>query len=135
MAIIPRGENTYLLRVYIGRDPLTGKRIEFNQTVHGTLAYAKKVEAKIKAQKVSESFINTSHITLNKMLDLYLDSVRHLQSKSTQHRHKTFLNYYVRPYIGHIRLKKINTNIIQELFNFLLDKKKEDARHNDPCEE
>jgi hypothetical protein len=127
MSIVKRG-NSYLVRVYLGRDTVTKKRIDINRTVYGTLAYAKKVEVKLKAKKDSESFTHTSQMTLNKMLDLYLDSVRHVQSKSTQHRHRNFLNYYVRPYIGHISLKKINTNIIQKLFNFLLDKEKNEGR-------
>ncbi len=34
--IVPRGENTWLVRVYLGRDPRTGKRLYNNKTVHGT---------------------------------------------------------------------------------------------------
>jgi integrase len=34
--IIPRGERTWLVRVYLGRDPRTAKRLYDNQTIHGT---------------------------------------------------------------------------------------------------
>jgi len=124
MSIIKRGENTYLVRVYLGRDALTKKRIETNVTVHGTLASAKKLEAKLKGQKESGHLIKTSHMVLNRLLDLYLDSARHVQSEGTQYKYRIFLNYYVRPYIGSIPIKKITTSTLQELFNFLLDKKK-----------
>lgn len=124
MAIIPREENTYLVRVYLGRDAITKKRVEINRTVHGTLASTKKVEAKLKGQKEFGDVVKTSMITLNRLLDRYLESVRHLQAESTRYKNKAFLNYYVRPYIGSMPLKRISTNHVQELFNFLLDKKK-----------
>src|SRR5437867_2236555 len=34
--IIPRGDRTWLVRVYLGRDPKTGKRIYQGHTIHGT---------------------------------------------------------------------------------------------------
>lgn len=123
MAVIPRGVNTYLVRVYLGRDPVTKKRIEINQTVRGTLASAKKVEAKLKGQKDSGHLVKTPQMTLNALLDLYVDSSRHLQAESTQDKLRTYFHLYVRPYIGSLPLKKINSGVIQDLFNFLLDKK------------
>jgi integrase len=62
---------------------------------------------------------------LNTLLDLYLTSVRHILSGSTQYKYRSYLKYYVRPYIGTIPLTKINAGKIQELFNFLLDEKRE----------
>jgi hypothetical protein len=35
--IIPRGESTWLVRVFMGRDPESGKRKYANKTIHGTL--------------------------------------------------------------------------------------------------
>ena len=34
--IIPRGKNTWLLRVFLGRDPQTGKRRYYNEMFHRT---------------------------------------------------------------------------------------------------
>jgi integrase len=126
MAIIPRGVNTYLIRVYLGRDAVTKKRVEINQTMHGTLTSAKKLEAKLKSQKESGDLIKTPQMALNALLDLYLDSSRHIQSETTQDKDRTYFNYYIRPYIGSMPLVKINRNVIQQLFNFLLDKKKDE---------
>lgn len=127
MAIIPRGENTYLVRVYLERDPVTKKRVEINKTVHGTLATARKVEAKLKSQKESGQLRKTAQMTLNALLDQYLDSSRHLLSESTQDKNRTYFHYYVRPYIGSTPLRKINNSVIQTLFNFLLDEKSREA--------
>jgi integrase len=124
MAIIKRGENTYLVRVYIERDPITGQRKEFNITVRGTPAVARKVEAKLKGEKESERIVKISSVTLAALIDLYSESVRHTQAKSTQEKNRAYFYYYVRPYIGTMPLKRIDTSMIQNLFNFLLDKKK-----------
>lgn len=126
MAIIPRGVNTYLVRVYLGRDAVTKKRIEINRTVHGTLTFAKKVEAKLKSQKESGNLVKTPQMALNALLDLYLESSRHIQSETTQDKDRTYFKCYIRPYIGPMPLVKINRSVIQQLFNFLLDKKKDE---------
>lgn len=125
MAIIQRGADTYLIRVYLGRDALTKKRIEISVTVHGTLASARKVEAKLKSQKEQGRLVKTPQMILNKLLDAYLESVRHVHAESTQLKYRSYLSYYVRPYIGSMPLAKINANVLQELFNFLLDNKRE----------
>ena len=125
MSIIPRGEDTYLVRVYVGRNPVTGKRIEVNRTVRGPLTSAKKVEAQLKGLKESGRLVKTPQMAFNDLLDLYLESVRHVRSECTQVKDRTYFHYYVRPYIGHMPLKKIDSSTIQELFNLLLDAKEE----------
>lgn len=123
MSIRQRGKNTYLVRVFIGRDPITKKRIDINRTVRGTFAEAKKVEAQLKGQKAAGQLSRTSQMTLNKLLDRYLDSVRHVQSEVTQAGLRRYLNLYVRPFLGEIPINQINTGIVQEFLNFLMDKK------------
>lgn len=131
MAIRSRGENTYLVRVYLEHDPITKKRVEINKTVHGTLTNARKVEAKLKSQKDSGQLRRTAQMTVNALLDQYLDSSRHLLSESTQDKNRTYFHYYVRPYIGSTPLRKINNSVIQTLFNFLLDEKSIEAATED----
>jgi hypothetical protein len=102
---------------------LTKKRIDINRTVHGTFAAAKKVEAQLKGQKVSGGLNKPSQMTLNELLDRYLDSVRHVQSEVTQAGLRHFLNLYVRRFLGEIPINQINTGVVQEFLNFLMDKK------------
>ena len=40
--IIGRGTNTWLVRVYLGRDPQSGTRKYHNQTVHGPFREAQR---------------------------------------------------------------------------------------------
>jgi integrase len=64
----------------------------------------------------------TERITVNRFLDLYLDSNRHTHSVNTQIKYSNILNYYVREYLGTTLIQKVNRNDIQTLFNFLLDR-------------
>jgi integrase len=125
MAIVRRGVDTYLVRVYMGRDPLTGKRIEVNETMRGSLASAKKLEAKIKGQKESGRIAKTQRMSLDRLFDLYLESARHCQAASTQNKNRKFLDKYARPYVGSTPLRKVTCQLLQDLFNLLMDEKKD----------
>jgi hypothetical protein len=47
--IVARGASTWLVRVYLGRDPQTGTRKYHNQTIHGPFREAQR-------------FLNLSHV-------------------------------------------------------------------------
>jgi hypothetical protein len=131
MAIIPRGKNTFLIRIYLGRDPITKKRIEANETIHGTRADAQKREAILKGKRHVGHLTKSSQMIVNELLDLYLDASRYHHSIITHNRLAILLKYYVRPYIGSAQIKKLKTSDIQRLFNFLLDPKKEETENGE----
>jgi integrase len=130
MSIKRRGVNTYLVRIYLGRDPLTRKRIQSNCTVRGTLATAKKLEAKLKSEKELGHLYKTPRMTVNQLLDLYLHSSQGRHSEITQVSYRYCFNAYARPYIGSLPLQKLNVDNMQNLLNFLLDKKKGEDNGN-----
>jgi integrase len=123
MSIIPRGKNTFMVRVYVGRDPITKKRIEINETVRGSLSYAKKREAKLKEQKYSGRLLKSPRMTVDALHELFLDSVRHTISVTTYHGYEDSYKRYARPIIGAVPIASIKASDIQKLFNFLLDEK------------
>lgn len=125
MAIIPRGHNTYLIRVYLGHDPINGKRLEINETVHGTPLEAERRETVLKAEKHSGKLNKSSRITINELLDIYLNASRHRQTNVTRHKLLKEWRLFVSPYIGSVQIAKIKTSDFQQLFNHLLDRKKE----------
>jgi integrase len=128
MAIIKRGKDTYLVRVDLGRDPITKKRKQLNVTVHGSRATAKKVEAKLKAQKDAGQLVTDSKATLGTLVDSYLDFKRQFHSESTQLKNRNYFNKYVRPYLGSTPLKNITGDVLQSLFGFLLTERKRGRR-------
>jgi hypothetical protein len=114
-----------MVRVYLGRDPITKKRVEINKTVHGSLSYARKEEAKLKGQKYSSGLVKLSRMTVDALFSLYLASARHTLGVATYHKYNDIYRRYARPYIGNILIAKIKRGDIQQLFNFLLDPKEE----------
>lgn len=77
MAIVRRGKNKFLVRIYSHRDPITGKRIDINETFHGDLEEAKKREQVLKNKVKNGTASKSSNITVNQLIDSYLDVCRY----------------------------------------------------------
>src|SRR4051812_12328713 len=71
--IIKRGKDTFLLRVYIGRDS-NGRRHYFSETFKGSPKDAKKRLVEKIGEKDAGKLIQSSRITLNEYLDQWLES-------------------------------------------------------------
>jgi integrase len=71
--IIARGQSTWLVRVYLGRDPQTGTRNYHNQTVHGPFREAQRfLNPKLQQRgRVSRAAV----LSLNQLLDQWLATV------------------------------------------------------------
>jgi integrase len=122
MAIVMRGEKKFLIRIYVGRNAITKKRVETNEIFYGTLSEAKQRQKQLKAEKELGGFLQTSKMDVNHLLDHYLNSFRHIHAVSTQNKNVKFLKYYVRGRIGKVPAHKVKSSDIQDLFNSLLDK-------------
>jgi integrase len=111
--IIARGENTWLVRIYVGRDE-TGTRKYLNKTIHGTKKDAQRwLTATLRDQDMGLS-VQPRQGTLNDYLDRWLESCA-----KSKVRTKTFagyqevLNRYVRPKLGARPLAKLSPLEIQ----------------------
>lgn len=107
--IVKRGDRRYLIRVYLGRDPDTGKRKYRSQTIHGT-----KKEAGRKLRKLLTSADNGKLPireigTVDDYLDVWLDTVAKPSVRArTLDDYTATLRNYVRPHVGGIRLAKLS---------------------------
>jgi integrase len=113
MAITARGNGTWLVRAYIGRDPHTNKRRYLNQTVKGTKKEAQQQLTKLMRELDTDSWIEPTMLTINQFLDKWLDSIRPNVRANTFMDYEYTLKQYVRPYLGHCRLEKITPLEIQ----------------------
>jgi integrase len=111
--IIARSASTWLVRLYQGRDPKTGKRRYINRTVRGDLAAA---EAELAGLLAAVPPRPLSNSTLNKYLDwwLYAAVDERLRSK-TAHDYRTLLERYVRPEFGQKRISRLRPLDLQSL--------------------
>src|SRR5579864_8055596 len=111
--IIARKTNTWLVRLYQGRDPATGKRRYLNKTVQGERASAEAELARLVSQIPPRPEANS-------ILDEYLDWWLHaavdgrLRAKTARD-YRTLLARYVRPELGHVKLNRLKPLDLQSL--------------------
>jgi integrase len=125
MAIKERGENIYLVRVYVGRDPITKRRIEINKTVHGSRDDAEKEERLLKAKAEEGQVTKSPRMTVEQLLEFYLESTRRRRGRASQVNLTYNFKKYVTPHVGSLQISKITPHDLQSLFDYLLDPKKE----------
>src|SRR5579863_2909502 len=119
--IVRRGDRTWLLRVYSGRDRESKKRKYLNQTVHGGLRDAQSHLNKMLSERDRGRNLNSSKQTLNQYLDRWLEvcAEPRLRAKSFQD-YEGLLRRYVRPRLGAKTLAAVCAFDIQILYRDLL---------------
>lgn len=111
--IIARKTNTWLLRLYQGRDPATGKRRYLNKTVQGERASAEAELARLLSQIPPRP---ESSSILDEYLDwwLYAAVDNRLRAKTARD-YRTLLARYVRPNLGRVKLGGLKPLDLQSL--------------------
>ncbi len=111
--IIARKTNTWLVRLYQGRDPVTGKRRYLNKTVQGERASAEAELARLLSQIPPRPEASS-------ILDEYLDWWLHAAvdgrlCAKTARDYRTLLARYVRAELGHVKLSRLKPLDLQSL--------------------
>ncbi len=115
--IIKRGKNTWLVRVYMGRNA-DGKRRYHNKTIHGTKKEAEKYLGQVLRDRDMGIYAEPSKQTLGEYLDQWLEKVAKPRvMPRTFSSYSGLVNSYIRPGLGDRRLDKLNPLDIQELYN------------------
>lgn len=123
MAIFERSEGIYLVRVYVGRDPITKRRIEINKTVHGGRDDAERQERILKDKSKDGQVIKSPRMTVEQLFEFYSESTRRRRGRARQVNLTYSLKKYVTPHIGSLQISKITPHDIQRLFDYLLEPK------------
>ena len=99
--IIAREQNTWLVRIYQGRDPETGTRKYLNQTIHGPFREAQRfLNLKLQQRDLNRT-PRAAAITLNQFLDQWLaTSAKPRLRARTFHDYESLLRLYIRPALG-----------------------------------
>jgi integrase len=114
--IIPRGEGTRLIRIFVGRDG-TGKRRYLNKTVKGKKKDAQDYLSKNLTAISTGTFIEPSPLTLSEYLDKWLEvAARPRVSRRTADGYATLLKRYICEPLGHKRLDKLQVLEIQSVY-------------------
>ncbi len=121
--IIRRGPSTWLVRIYVGRDPETGKRQYIGKSIQGGLRTAQAHLNRMLAERDLGRNIRSSRQTLDQYLDHWLEI-----SAQPRLRAKSFRDYtgllarYVRPRLGARPLGELTPTEIQTLYSELLNR-------------
>lgn len=120
--IIERGERTFLVRVYLGRDG-AGKRQYFNQTVHGTTKGAQRALHKLLVKADAGELAKANPQMLSEYLEHWLQAAAKPRLRErTYNQYEETLERYVTPVLGSGKLEKITPLQIQGLYGQMLDR-------------
>ncbi len=120
--VIKRGERVYLVRIYLGVDPDTGRRRYHNKTIHGTKKDAEAYKSRFLAAKDMGSYVEPSRMLLDEYLDQYLDTVKTSVAAGTFESYADQLRLYIRPELGRHQLSSITPLEIQNVYNAMSER-------------
>ncbi len=115
--IVKRGENTWYIRIFLGRDA-EGKRKYFNKTIHGTKKDAQKFLTAKTREKDLGIFVEPASMPLNEFLDRWLEeiAINKLRARTFDN-YESLLNCHVRKILGSKKLSDIQAYEVQKLYN------------------
>lgn len=118
--VTERGPNTFLVRVPLHRDPVTGRRVYHNETFHGSRANAEKRCTQLLAQVDDGSYFRPSEMSVGELLDRWLS---HRDVRPVTHAlYEKLARSYVKPSIGALPLARISPLVLQDVFDSLKTK-------------
>ncbi len=110
--IIGRGKGTWLVRVYQGRDPATGKRAYENKTIHGTKKDAEAYLAEALRRRDLAGTETAGRRTI--MGELFDDLLRDYRINGKDHRWAELrVRLHLGPAFGAIQARQVTTTAIQ----------------------
>lgn len=117
--IIKRGDNTWQIRVFLGRDG-NGKRKYFSQTIHGTKKLAQRELTKQLGKRDTGELLSTAPVFLKDHLAGWLERrVKKTVKESTFDGYKWVVDTYLIPGLGMHRLSDLQTrySTIQDFYD------------------
>lgn len=118
--IIKRGERTWLIRIFLGRDA-NGKQKFHHKTIHGTKRDADRYLVAVRREMDLGVFVEPAAMSINEYLDRWLrDAARPRVSRRTADGYAGLLERYIRGPLGHRQLDKLQPLDIQKVYGEML---------------
>jgi integrase len=122
--IIARGERRWLVRVYLGRDRETRKRIYHNRTIYGSQRHAQAYLTRRLHERDLSRGVEGLQVTVDEFLDHWLKTaVKPKVRGKTYSDYVAMLRRYIRPAIGAKLLVALSPLEIQAAYQFMIDRK------------
>ena len=114
-------KNSWNLQIYLGTDPVTGKKRYHADTVQGTKAEAERRLTELLREKDTGTFTKPSRQTVREYLEQWFRDYAetHVQRR-TQEGYRGNLDRYILPRIGDVPLDRLTPRHVQEMESELL---------------
>lgn len=120
--IIKRGDKTWLVRIFMGRDG-KGKRQYLNKTVRGTKKDAETYLSKTLTEISSGTFVESSPVTIESYLEKWLTTAARPRLRDNTYReYSGLIDRYIKPVLGGSRLSNVRPLDVQAFYSSLAEK-------------
>ena len=111
-----RREGVWEVRVYVGRDPVTGKPKQISKTVHGG---ARAADAALRdlIENQTPSRMDGLGATVNQLLDRWLEECERMDlSPTTMRTYRSQIERTIRPRLGKVPLTQLTPKHLDDLY-------------------
>jgi integrase len=109
--IISRGERTWLVRVFLGRDPKTGKRAYHNKTIHGNKKAAQRYLNDALSRRDLGSLRNVAEASISELLDLLI--LDYKANGQSEYWAGLVVRVHLRPFFGLLKARALDSEYVQ----------------------
>ncbi len=121
MSIRKRGKNSFEIDVYLGRDPVTGKRLRDTHAFTGTLKGARAEQRRLLRERDLGTYVSPSTLTVGEYLDQWLrDYAKPNVAGNTYEGYERIIRLHVKPHLERVPLSKLRPLHVQGLYGKLL---------------
>ena len=115
--LIRRGDRTWLVRVYLGRDADSGKRRYYNKTIQGSKKDAQRYLTEKLSERDTGTFVQPATESVTSYLERWIESsARGRVRPVTLESYHSLLRNYIVPTLGGRRLGQLGPVEIQKLY-------------------
>ena len=115
-----RREGVWEVRVYLGRDSITGKKRQLSKTVYGGVRAADEVLRKLVDNRAARA--DGMGVSLGKLLDEWLAECERLDlSPTTLRAYRSDIEQTIRPALGKVALARLTAKHLDDLYRAMKD--------------
>lgn len=113
-----KGKGPWLIRVFLGRHPITGRIQYHNETVHGTKKEAESRAKETELKRDKGQNVASSTTKLTEYLDKWLEhKAKGSLAANTLEQYTEITKRYLKPLIGQTRLRDLTSMVIQAAYD------------------
>jgi hypothetical protein len=110
-----RSNSVYELRVYVGRDPLTGKIRHISRHHRGGPSSADAALRKL-VEDLESKRSGGSNVKFGQLLDRWLEQIEGDRSPTTMREYRRLIEKTIRPALGSTSVRRLNAHKLDELY-------------------